>query len=80
MFVASLNGHTDVVDLLIQAGADINLATTEVCNKSHPYVPYMTLYLMHMQITCILKWQVTQVNVCTVASHMPHVSSCTSMD
>ena len=30
VYVASRNGHTDVVDLLFQAGADIHLATTEV--------------------------------------------------
>ena len=29
MYAASQNGHTDVVDLLVQAGADIHLATTE---------------------------------------------------
>ena len=27
--VASLNGHTEVVDLLVHAGADIHLATTD---------------------------------------------------
>ena len=30
VFAASQNGHMDVVDLLVQAGADIHLATTEV--------------------------------------------------
>ena len=30
LFLASLRGHTDVVDLLIDAGAHTNLATTEV--------------------------------------------------
>ena len=29
MYAASKNGHTEVVDLLVQAGADIHLATTE---------------------------------------------------
>ena len=29
MYAASQNGHTDIVDLLVQAGADINLATTD---------------------------------------------------
>ncbi|CAI8051569.1 Protein TANC2 [Geodia barretti] len=29
VYGASQNGHTDVVDLLVQAGADIHLATTE---------------------------------------------------
>ena len=28
MYVASQEGHTEVVDLLVQAGADIHLATT----------------------------------------------------
>ena len=30
MYVASQNGHPDVVDLLVQAGADIHLTETEV--------------------------------------------------
>ena len=30
VYVASENGHTDVVDLLVQAGADIHLADPEV--------------------------------------------------
>ena len=29
VYVASLKGHTDVVELLVQAGADIHLATTD---------------------------------------------------
>ena len=32
--VASLNGHTEVVDLLVQAGADIHLATTDEVHVS----------------------------------------------
>ena len=32
---ASHEGHTDVVELLVQAGADIHLATTEVSDDSH---------------------------------------------
>ena len=35
VFAASHNGHTDVVDLLVQAGADIHLATTEVHVSTH---------------------------------------------
>ena len=30
LYAASQNGHTDVVDLLVRAGADVHLATTEV--------------------------------------------------
>ena len=30
LFVASQNGHADVVDLLVKAGADVHLATTKV--------------------------------------------------
>ena len=33
--VASQNGHTEVVDLLVQAGADIHLATTKVHVSTH---------------------------------------------
>ena len=29
VYVASQNGHTEVMDLLVQAGADIHLATTD---------------------------------------------------
>ena len=29
VYGASQNGHTEIVDLLVQAGADIHLATTE---------------------------------------------------
>ena len=35
VFAASQNGHTDIVDLLVQAGADIHLATTEVHVGTH---------------------------------------------
>ena len=35
VFAASHNGHTDIVDLLVQAGADIHLATTEVYTLIH---------------------------------------------
>ena len=35
VYVASQKGHTDVVDLLVQAGADIHLATTEVHVSTH---------------------------------------------
>ena len=30
LYAASHNGHTDVVDLLVRAGADVHLTTTEV--------------------------------------------------
>ena len=35
VYVASEYGHTDVVDLLVQAGADIHLASTEVHINTH---------------------------------------------
>ena len=34
LYVASQNGHTDVVDLLVRAGADVHLATSEVYHFS----------------------------------------------
>ena len=34
LFQASLKGHTKVVDLLVDAGAHINLATTEVMKNT----------------------------------------------
>ena len=38
VYGASQNGHTDVVDLLVQAGADIHLATTEVYIERFPMI------------------------------------------
>ena len=35
MCAASQEGHTDVVDLLVQAGSDIHLAETEVHASTH---------------------------------------------
>ena len=35
VYAASQNGHTEVVDLLVQAGADIHLATTKVHVSTH---------------------------------------------
>ena len=34
VYVASLSGHTEVVDLLVQAGADIHLASTDEVHVS----------------------------------------------
>ena len=34
VYAASQKGHTEVVDLLVQAGADIHLATTEEVHVS----------------------------------------------
>ena len=34
VYVASQKGHTEVMDLLVQAGADINLATTDEVHVS----------------------------------------------
>ena len=31
LYVASQEGHTEVVDVLVKAGADVNQATTKVC-------------------------------------------------
>ena len=31
LYVASLGGHTDVVDILVKAGADVNQTETVVC-------------------------------------------------
>ena len=31
LFVASQEGHSEVVDVLLKAGADIHQATTKVC-------------------------------------------------
>ena len=34
VYVASKNGHTEIVDLLVQAGADIHLASTDKVHVS----------------------------------------------
>ena len=31
LYVASEKGHTEVVDVLVKAGADVHQATTKVC-------------------------------------------------
>ena len=36
VYVASEEGHTNVVELLVQAGADIHLATTDEVCKTQP--------------------------------------------
>ena len=41
LHTASQNGHTDVVDLLVRAGADVHLATTEV----YMYIIHIGLYM-----------------------------------
>ena len=38
VYIASWNGHTEVVDILVQAGADINLATTDEVHVSTHHV------------------------------------------
>ena len=48
VYVASMEGHEDVVDLLIQAGADLNLATSnEVATRN---VPFYTLYIAPIKV------------------------------
>ena len=42
VFVASDCGQTEVVDLLVQAGADINLASTEVHVRTHTVFSLVT--------------------------------------
>ena len=39
MFIASQNGHAEVVDLLVQAGANIHLATTDEVNVTTHTMP-----------------------------------------
>ena len=33
LYVASGNGHSEVVDVLVKAGADVHQATTKVCEE-----------------------------------------------
>ena len=46
--VASQEGHTEIVDLLIQAGADINMVTTDKVHGTHTHtlklVPYVLAF------------------------------------
>ena len=53
VYVASQKGHTDVVDVLVIAGADVNQATTKVCqwwwkNVLLPLHNYYYLYLLSL--------------------------------
>ena len=43
LYVASQFGHTEVVDVLLNAGADVHQATTKVHNPQCMYVYYMSL-------------------------------------
>ena len=38
VFIASQSGHTDIVDLLIDTGADINLTTIEVLYDAYIHI------------------------------------------
>ena len=44
MYFASQEGHPDVVDLLVQAGADIHLAETKVNVSTHTQVSSSVRY------------------------------------
>ena len=45
MYVASQNGHTDTVDLLLKAGADVNLANTSLV-KVFKVIEQMCFYFL----------------------------------
>ena len=58
MYTASENGHTEVVDLLVQAGADIHLATTaKVCVSTYILVEReregTTYMLVHLSLSLV---------------------------
>ena len=45
MYVASQNGHTDTVDLLLKEGADVNLANTSLV-KVFKVIEQMCFYFL----------------------------------
>ena len=63
LYVASREGHTDVVDMLVKAGADVNQATIEVhihvhaCTKynvNHISTKYMVyIYMQKKSLACM---------------------------
>ena len=54
VYVASQNGHTEVVDLLVQAGADINLATTDEVHVS--------IYTVYSSVATVVETNVRLIN------------------
>ena len=58
VYVASQMGHTDVVDVLVKAGADVNQTLTKVCqwwwkNLLLPLYNYYYLYLLSLlKVVC----------------------------
>ena len=53
VYAASKNGHTEVVDLLVQAGADIHLATTDEVHVSTPTVSSSVAAVMETNVKLI---------------------------
>ena len=54
VYVASQNGHAEVVDLLVQAGADIHLATT---GKVH-----VSTHTVSSSVAAVVETNVTLIN------------------
>ena len=53
VYVASGKGHTEVVDLLVQAGADIHLATTDEVHDSTQTVSSSVAAVMETNVRLI---------------------------
>ena len=53
VYVASQNGHTEVVDLLVQARADIHLATTDEVHVSTHTVPSLVAAVVETNVRLI---------------------------
>ena len=56
VYAASLNGHTEVVDLLVQAGADIHLATTDEVHVSTHTVSSSVAAVVETNVRLINPW------------------------
>ena len=53
VYVASQNSHTEVVDLLVQAGANIHLATTKVHDSTHTVSSYEVAAVVETNVRLI---------------------------
>ena len=46
LYIASQNGHHDVVQSLLGAGAEVNIATSDVSDVTCVHIGYMYMYIV----------------------------------
>ena len=79
VYVASQNGHTEVVDLLVQAGADINLASTDEVHVSTHTVSSSVAAVVETNVRLINPRHACAVRVTVVWSVCVCVCVCVSV-